>query len=85
MLYLIDYQIVEQQSQRQSPTSEQKNALKDFIKSLVISSGGILANSDVCKACFEQFPDTFTWGEIEDACQQVQYSWNIEKANNQNL
>lgn len=79
MSYLIDDEFEETTEERQSPTEEQFNNLKDFIKTTVRSAGGKVDYCEICKLCHEQFPGVFTWGEVEKACADVQSEWDVKR------
>jgi hypothetical protein len=80
MSYLLDDDYDVAQVEKQGPTKQQLNALKQFIKQFVKDKGHKAEMSNVCKACHAQFPCTFTWGELETVCKELSDEWASKRA-----
>ncbi len=79
MSFLIDDEFEETTEERTSPTTEQYNALKDYIKSEVRNAGGKLDYCVIGTSCHEQFPGVFTWGELEKTFAEIQNEWDVKR------
>ena len=62
------------------PTEAGKDDLRVFIRQYVKSHGGKCERSEVAKACHQQFPGAFTWGEIDRQLDRVQAKWDADRA-----
>lgn len=79
MSFLIDDEFKETAEERISPTTEQYNDLKDYIKSVVRSAGGKLDYCIIGTLCHQQFPSVFTWGELEQTFAVIQSEWDVKR------
>ena len=77
---LISDEFVQVIEERILPTEEQKQQLKDYIILVVNDAGGKLDYAEVGKLCHQQFPAVFTWGEVEQACKEIQDDWDRKRA-----